>query len=185
MNISLPPADAPGSGTLFEEAEAEEAVGFEAEEPVNVRPLGSLWEPPKEEKDVFHKVDMLNFVRGAELVWQVRAEAELVRDRSATTVVRRRREGGACSKSWFLTNSEETAKCLNELRFQDRDKGGLKLVTSILEGSDQTDGERRNVRRWIMEALCGHVDENTVDSYNWQQSLKCTTTTPWRPYWTQ
>ena len=39
MTISLLPADALGSGTVPEGAEVGDAVGFETEEPVNVRPL--------------------------------------------------------------------------------------------------------------------------------------------------
>ena len=50
--ISVLPADALGSDTVPDGAEAEEEVGFEAGKPVNVRPLRARWEPTKEVKHV-------------------------------------------------------------------------------------------------------------------------------------
>ena len=52
VEISLPPAHAPGSGTAPKGAEAQEAVGIEAGEAVNVRPLRAPQEPTKDWKDV-------------------------------------------------------------------------------------------------------------------------------------
>ena len=70
------------------------------------------------------------------------------------------------SESGFLTNSKEIAKSLNGLTFQDRDKGDLKPVTSILEGLKQmkTDAKRGEVE-WNVYAMAIGVrfDEDAVD----------------------
>ena len=67
-----------------------------------------------------------------------------MRDRSSA-----RKAEPVRSHSGFLTNSQEIARNLNEIRFQDRDKGDLKLAKSILEGLTkqiETDAKRGEVK---------------------------------------
>ena len=47
--------------------------------------------------------------------------------------------------SGFLNNAVEIAKSLNTLRFQDRDKDDLKLLTSILDGLMQTEEKETRI----------------------------------------
>ena len=74
------------------------------------------------------------------------------------------------SHSGILTNSEDIAKSLHTLRFQNRDKDDLKFVTSILEASMkqmETDA-KRGEGRWNLYAMeiGAHVDEDAVDFDN-------------------
>ena len=85
----------------------------------------------------------------------------------------------------LLTNSEEIAKILGMVRFEHRDEGDPKLVTSIFEGLIKL-MDTGKARRRRMEALCDRGSRRRRSKMQWtsttrQQSSNGTTTTSRRP----